>query len=98
MTETPTPTVVEPTEVIKAVAFPVNKLVFLGLIGMVGALALLLFQAMHERDEYRRSLRQTQAGEDYLRHHPSANGKFDGPVTAPDAAEASDTGTASTEV
>lgn len=79
---TPTPTGEGPSV---AVSFAPGKLVMLGLIGMVGALAILLFQAMHERDEYRRSLNELRP-----EYTPvtSPNGKFDGPVSVPDPATA----------
>jgi hypothetical protein len=61
------------------VVFPVSKLVFLGLVGMVGALAIVLFQVLHERDELRRAYTS-------LKPAPhTANGKFDGTVTPPAA-------------
>lgn len=67
----------------RGVVFPVGRLVMLGLIGMVGALALLLFQAMHERDEYRKAYLDVAPGNREPKQSP--NGKFDGSVTPPKA-------------
>lgn len=84
-------TIVEPTEVIgKATKFNPGNLMLLGLIGMVGALTLLLFQAIHEREELRKA---------YLTVPPtvpaaSPNGKYDGPVTT----STEDAGTSTAEV
>ena len=93
-TVVPEVVVAEPAVTVEV--FKPNRLVFMGLAMMVGALAFLLFTALREKEQYREAIIDGTAREAELlrernetreRAAHTSNGKYDGPVTPPSVEE-----------